>query len=344
MKKLLSAIITAVLAFSIMSAPAFAADKTEKSASKPYDDGVELYDKVDSVYDNRSIIKLVKFDASRNTNEAIRRQIMMINQDITYTIERDVNVAEGALRDETYEGNFEIRAFKYESDKFLQVVATSIEYPTYGRDPDVYSFVYDRVKRKYVRVSDALAEDGLTEEEVLADAEKLYTAAGPEYLFGGKICGIYMEDDDTRSYILRMNQLTPVADDWLSVMTYIPGKYTEDGEPILNERVEIGENFNAGSMAGSMAGSIEYTDTDNSNDIIMNVRYEAENGDYIRFMRDRYAVISIGGKLSVRFYYKTADTTVTFNQLTGHFDGTLTGRDTLTLNIGGKDLVFKAKA
>jgi hypothetical protein len=310
-----------------VSVPALAADK-------PFDDGVKVYSVTDESYQYNSIVQLMKFDASRSTSEAVRREIMMINSDITYSIETDVNIAQRAFRDETYEGSFEIRAYPYTTDKYLQVVATSIEYPTYGRDPDAYSFVYDRTAKKYVRVSDALIEDGLTEDEILKDAEKLYIPSNEDYLFGGKICGIYMVDDSTRAYILRMNMINPLADDWLSLMTYVPGKYTEDGKAELFQNVKYDENFTP--------VKVEAKESDNDNKIFMNVNYRNEDAtDYIRFLRDRYAVMKIDGKLSIWFYYKTSDNTICFQKLTENFEGTLEHSGIkLTVNIDGEDILF----
>jgi hypothetical protein len=319
-KKLFAAVIALVLAFGTMSVSAFAVE-----------DGVTLQREENvGAEDLGSIVELVKFDASRSTNEEVRRQIMMINSDITDTIEADVRVANRELNDESFEGTFEIRAYTFVSDRYLQYIATSIEYPTYGRDPYAYSFVYDRVNKKYVRLSDALIEDGLTEDEILKDAEKLYFAAGQEYLFGGKVVGFFMTDDNTRSYILRMNMITPVAEEWITLMTYTPSAIAEGSEEVLCERIELSEEF--------MPTSVGYTDTDHTNDIIMNVKYVAvsddgtgtDNGDYIRFMRDRYAIIKTGDKLSAVFYYRNLDI-ITFNKLTENFDATIEGGTKLTI-------------
>jgi hypothetical protein len=127
MKKFFAIIISAVLTLGAVSVPALAAD---------FDDGVSLNEEIsENAAQNGSIVELIKFNAERSTSEAVRREIMMINADIGYSIEPSVRVADRELLDETYEGNFEIRAYPFVSDKFLQYIATSIEYPTYGRDP-----------------------------------------------------------------------------------------------------------------------------------------------------------------------------------------------------------------
>jgi hypothetical protein len=312
MKKFFATVIALVLAVGTLSISAFAAS-----------DGVTLQREENvGAEEMGSIVELVKFDASRSTNEEVRRQIMMINSDITDSIESDVRVANRALEDESFEGTFEIRAYTFESDQYLQYIATSIEYPTYGRDPYAYSFVYDRVNKKYVRLSDALIEDGLTEDEILKDAEKLYFAAGQEYLFGGKVVGFFMTDDNTRSYILRMNMITPVADEWITLMTYTPSAIAEGSEEVLCERIELADEF--------MPTSVGYSDTDHTNDIIMNVKYEADNGDYIRFLRDRCAIIKTGDKLSAVFYYRNFDI-ISFNKLTENFDATIENGTKLTI-------------
>ncbi|MDR0944524.1 MAG: hypothetical protein LBM41_08365 [Ruminococcus sp.] len=332
MKKLFSAVLALVLAVGTLSVSAFAETK---------DDGVSLQKEENvGAIDLGSVVELIKFDASRSSNEEVRRQIMMINSDIENSIEADARVADRALSDESYEGNFEIRAYSFETDKYLQYIGTSIEYPTYGRDPYVYSFVYDRANKKYIRLSDALIEDGLTEDGIITDAEKQYFAADQEYLFGGKVAGFYMSGD-TRIYLLRMNMINPVADEWITLMAYIPGKYTSDGEAAVHENVKLGDEF--------IIASIDHSDikTDHTNDIIMNVKYVAvsddgtgaENGDYIRFMRDRCAIIKTGDKLSAVFYYRNLDI-ITFNKLTESFDGTLEGGTKLT--IGDKVYIYTA--
>jgi hypothetical protein len=331
MKKLFSAVLALALAVGALSVSAFAEANAAFATAKA-NDGVSLIQETAALEDDSgSIVEIVTFDASRSTSEEVRRQIMMINSDIADSIAADVDVATRSLGNEGYEGTFEIRAYAFESDKYLQYIGTSIEYPTYGRDPYVYSFVYDRVNKKYVRLSDALIEDGLTEDEILKDAEKLYFAAGQEYLFGGKVAGFFMEGD-TRVYLLRMNKITPVADEWITLMTYTPAANTEDGEEVLDERVELGAVLTYDSM--------DYTDTDHTNDIIMNVKYEAENGDYIRFMRDRYAIIKTGDKLSAVFYYRNLDI-ITFSKLTENFDATI--EDGSKLTIGDKVYICIAK-
>jgi hypothetical protein len=325
MKKLISAVLSLVLALGTLSL----------SASAETNDGVSLIKETAALEDDSgSIVEIVTFDASRSTSEEVRRQIMMINSDIADSIAADADVATRSLGNEGYEGTFEIRAYTFESDRYLQYIGTSIEYPTYGRDPYAYSFVYDRVNKKYVRLSDALIEDGLTEDEILTDAEKLYFAAGQEYLFGGKVVGFFMLDDNTRSYILRMNKITPVADEWITLMTYTPSEKAEGSEEVLCERVELAEEF--------MPTSVGYSDTDHTNDILMNVKYEADSGDYIRFMRDRYAIIKIGEKRFAVFYYRNLDI-ITFSTLTKSFEGTLKGGNTLTVTIDGEERIFTAK-
>jgi hypothetical protein len=362
MKRFFAIIITAVLALGAVSVPALAVTMPQTlenttpaaeesttpaaeenttpaetpvsapapAAVKPVDDGVVLDKEINETAAERgSVVELIKFNAERSTSEAVRREIMMINADIGDTIEPSVRVADRELLDGTYEGNFEIRAYPFVSEKYLQYIATSIEYPTYGRDPYAYSWVYDRVNKKYVRLSDALIEDGLTEDEILKAAEKLYLPFKNDYLFGGKVCGFYMTDDNTRSYILRMNMINPDAEGWIELMTYTPG----DNGGTLYQSVLHDENFTPVKA--------EAKETDNGNRIWMNVKYRSEDAEnYIRFMRDQYAIVKLDGKISAWFYYRGGDTIV-FQKDMENFEGKLTANGIkLTVNLNGKDILF----
>jgi hypothetical protein len=180
-----------------------------------------------------------------------------------------------------------------------------------------------------VRLSDALIEDGLTEDEILKAAEKLYIPFKNDYLFGGKVCGFYMTDDNTRSYILRMNMYNPDAEEWIELMTYTPG---ENGGT-LYQSVTLDENFNPVKE--------EATETIDSTYVKFNVKYENENGDYIRFLRDKFAIAKLNGKLSAWFYYRNGETIV-LQKLTENLEGTLTDENTFNITVDGKDYSLTA--
>ncbi|MDR0986864.1 MAG: hypothetical protein LBL98_04115 [Ruminococcus sp.] len=324
MKKLLSAILAAGLAFGLMAVPASALD-----------DGVKL-NREELETSGDSVVHITYFDASRSTSEAARREIMMINSDIAYTIEPQVRIAERTLSDETYEGTFEIRSYSNTSDKFLQVVATSIEYPTYGYDPYAYSWVYDRTAKKYLRLSDVLIKDGLTEDEILKDAEELYTTSHGEYLFSGKVQGFWIceEEEVPHSvYILRMNKCWPASETWQTLMVYVPGQYTEDGTPLLYEDVTLGDRIEYEEAEG---GKNEYDNLPK-----YNVKYEDADGNYMRFLRDQSAFMKIDGKLSSWSFYHNAGMLQIVNRKEA-YEATVENGTILKVNIGGKDYTFTA--
>ncbi|MDR0986863.1 MAG: hypothetical protein LBL98_04110 [Ruminococcus sp.] len=326
MKKLLSAILATALSLGLMAVPAAAA----------FDDGVEI-EREEFEASGDSVVELSYFDASRSTDEAVRREILMINSDIDNTIKPQVRTAERTLSDETYEGTFQIHSYSNTSDKFLQIIATSIEYPTYGYDPNVYSWVYDRGAEKYLRLSDVLIKDGLTEDEILKDAEKLYTPFGEEYLFGGKVQGFWIcEEEETPHpmYILRMNMVNPQAEEWQTLMVYVPKQYTENGETELFESVIVGEYFECYEA--------EVKEIDSSNFIKYGVKYEDADGNYIRFLRDKYAIVKVGGKLSSLFWYRNGEK-IELSKLTENHEGTLENGTTLKITIDGKDYTLTAK-
>ncbi|MDR0986862.1 MAG: hypothetical protein LBL98_04105 [Ruminococcus sp.] len=322
MKKVLSAILAAALAVGLMAVPAYALD-----------DGVEI-NREEIETDGESILELSEFDASRSTSEAVRKEIFMMNSDIARTIGSDVREARYKLADEDDSDWFNIRSFTYETDKYLQIIATSISYPIYGYDPYTYSWVYDRTAKKYVHLSDALIEDGLTESEIIEDAEKLYA---PEYydifLFGGKVLGFYMADDNTRSYIIYMNLVNPAAEEWQYLMTYTPGKYTEDGKAQLFQHVTVGETFTPEKE--------EPEEFISGNSIKYGVKYEDADGNYIRFIRDKTAVVKLGEKLDSWNFYNS-EGNIDFNMGSTNYKATLEKGTTLKVAYDGKDYTLTA--
>ncbi|MDR0903578.1 MAG: hypothetical protein LBM59_02985 [Ruminococcus sp.] len=325
MKKLLSAILAAALAFGVMAVPAFAA----------VDDGVKLNKEIsENAAAKGSVVELTEFDASRSTDEAVRKEIYMINAEIARTVGSDEWVALNKIGEEDYEGTYEIRSYNFTSDKYLQVIATSIEYPTYGYDPYAYSWVYDRTAEKYVHLSDALIEDGLTECDIIDDAEKLYVPFNEDYLFGGKVLGFYMTDDKTRSYILYMNMVNPAAENWQTLMTYTPGKYTEDGKAVLYQHVALDDKAFTPEIE-----DVEEHEHDNC--IEYGVKYKDEDGCYIRFMRDKFAIVKLGDEFT-QWYYTKSEGDIMFNKGSALYEATLENGKTLKVTFEDKEYTLTA--
>jgi hypothetical protein len=116
-------------------------------------------------------------------------------------------------------------------------------------------------------------------------------------------------------------------------MVYVPGIYTEDGEAVLYENIILGEYFEPKNA--------EEKEIDDSNFIKFDTKYEDASGNYIRFLRDKYAISKLDGKLSAWFYYRNGETIV-LQKLTENYEGTLIEGSTFNITVDGKDYSLTA--
>jgi hypothetical protein len=182
--------------------------------------------------DDGSIIEVLYF-TSDGTDREVTKQISMINDDIAKTVGRDMNVYFNESTEPDFEDIFDIRAYPIVSEKYVQLVATSADYPSTG-DPDVFSWAFNKETGKYMRLSDALITDKLTEDRILTDAEKLYKPFGDsDYLYGGEVRGFYITKDAIIHYLLIMHMKNPSGEDLDTFMVYVPGRYYKSGNAHL---------------------------------------------------------------------------------------------------------------
>jgi hypothetical protein len=284
------------------------------SAAAPAPDGVTLVIKTlivgrEDVADEYDNLELLMFSAEKSASSAVRKQVEMMNRDIEKAAVRDARTFERNMKQsEEFDEILDIRAYPVESENYLQLITTSICYPTYGTDGDVWAWVYDRTAHKYLRLSDALIADGLTEDVIINTAEKLfeklprYHAA---YLYGGEVAGFYMDEKaEARRYILKMTEMNPDGDPWDSFFVYTPAKYN-GGKPVLEqglEQVLAGDlafaEFDTPLYCNSLeAGEPQTVNYEpGTNDITFDKLYSDERGNSVKFLRDGAAVIKLNGK------------------------------------------------
>jgi hypothetical protein len=325
------------------------------AADAPAPDGVSIVIKrqeYDEPFDN---LELLEFSADKSGSSAVRKQVAMMNRDIAKAAVRDVQIFEHNMRQsEDFEEIMDVRAYPLVSENYLQLITTSICYPTYGTDGDVWSWVYDRAAHKYLRLSDALIADELTEDIIISTAEKLfeklphYHAA---YLYGGEVAGFYM-DEGVRRYILKMTEMNPDGDPWDSFFVYTPAKYN-DGKPTLEQGLEqvlatdvtfaeFDTPLYCNSLETVEPPLVNYETGDN--DITFDKLYADENGNSVKFLRDSSAVIKIGGKAFIGSISKNGGAIHVGVPNDTAIEGTLVDGKTLHLTVDGVNYTFVLQA
>ena len=73
--------------------------------------------------------------------------------------------------EEESSGWIEIKSYPFTSDEWLQIVTTSVIYPTYGTDGDIESYNFNKTQNRYVTYYDAIEDLGLTEEIIIQNVK-----------------------------------------------------------------------------------------------------------------------------------------------------------------------------
>jgi hypothetical protein len=112
-------------------------------------------------YDGNNIIEILGLtyagdDPNQAATERQGNEIDTINDNIKSTLDSALNSTSGG------DSWAEVRSYPFTSADYLQIVTTSVTYPSYGTEGDVYSWVFDRHTNAWIQPDSVYAEAGLT--------------------------------------------------------------------------------------------------------------------------------------------------------------------------------------
>ena len=179
-------------------------------------------------YEGQNVVEIVGLkDNAKNAgadafNEAVRSTVGRFYEDFT--------------RRGAEEGEWvEITSYPIESKNYLQVVTRYIEYPNYGSDGDIASFVYDKRKKSLVKLADVLKQYGLDDEKLTEKAAKWFEnyREGDESVMDAEASGFYIwESRDSNAsdtlILLRVSINDPDTTPWTYFYSYSPKSDAEN--------------------------------------------------------------------------------------------------------------------
>jgi hypothetical protein len=120
----------------------------------------------------------------------------------------------------------EIRSYPFTSSDYLQVVVTSIEYPNYGTDGDLFSINYDKNQGKWLTVDDALKMEKINSGTLMHNVGELFEPEVPTQSLGEvKIAGFLLRGAQLGYYtefLLEITVENSAAQPWKSYFSYTP--------------------------------------------------------------------------------------------------------------------------
>lgn len=161
-------------------------------------------------YDNDNIIEIPKFDA--DNNEAADR----FNYQIADELIDEYNEFTTKARPNEY---IEIKSYPFTDNKYVQVVVTEIEYPTYGNQGEIHSYNYDISNNKIITLSEAMKNFNITNNSIRQAFSKYYQPQANEVLDSVEAEAFRMVGDNIHIY-LDVSFDNPQSDDFDLIYTY----------------------------------------------------------------------------------------------------------------------------
>ena len=186
--------------------------------------------------DNIAEILMIKYDGGQPELEQYNwknPEIEMINLTIKSGIQQEYNdfMNDRANNPDWYDW-IEIKSYPFTSDDYVQIVMTSVIYPTYGTDGDISSYNFSKKENRWITLDDAMDDYGLTNEIITQNVKELYE---PEYE------GTYIKEvvakgfllcygtDPYTIFLLEITTDNPeAADEWKSFYAYEPSFFTRE--------------------------------------------------------------------------------------------------------------------
>jgi hypothetical protein len=196
--------------------------------------------------DNIAEILMLKYDGSQPEFEQYNwknPEIEMINLTIKSGIQQMYNdfMNDRANGGDDFYDWIEIKSYPFTSENYVQIVTTSIIYPTYGTDGDITSYNFDKNKNKWITLDDAMKEWGLTKETITENVKKLYVPEDPStYIKEVTPTGFLMRyaTDPYIIFLLEVTTDNPESIEWKSFYAYEPNVLTRQ----LDEFYKLNNN------------------------------------------------------------------------------------------------------
>ncbi|MDR1559436.1 MAG: copper amine oxidase N-terminal domain-containing protein [Clostridiales bacterium] len=168
--------------------------------------------------DNIAEIPYIEYAEERNSEiDAINRSL---NQGIQQQYEEFMSSA-----DDVYW--MEIKSYPFSADsQYLQVVVTSVEYPTYGTDGDLFSINYDKEAGKWLTIDDALKLENMDTDTLIDEVKRLFEPeVSTQSIDEVKIAGFLLRGAQLRHYaefLLEIDVANSAAEPWKCFYSYSP--------------------------------------------------------------------------------------------------------------------------
>lgn len=150
-------------------------------------------------YENGSIVEIPRLyynSESRFLSEQGGEipDIKLINS----SIEKSFKANYEQFRKEKRKGCIDIRTYPFDSERYVQLVITYNEYPTYGTDGFLQSFCFDKLKNELITAEERLRHDSITLPELKEKAKELYTSEYEgDFLSDASLSGFVILEDRT---------------------------------------------------------------------------------------------------------------------------------------------------
>lgn len=124
-------------------------------------------------YDNENIVEIPKFNADNN------KAIDQLNFQIEDELIDEYNEFITEAKQNEY---IEIKSYPFTDDKYIQVIVTEIEYPTYATQGEIYSYNYDISNNKIITLSEAMKNFNITNDIIRQAFSQYYQPQANEVL------------------------------------------------------------------------------------------------------------------------------------------------------------------
>lgn len=187
----------------------------KKLAGEPYFNKTVYYGEQDeTIHEELNFASIQYNDAMYDLNRRISEDIY----NVTQCVYQDASQDEVAWE--------EVKSYPFDGDKYMQIVTTAIVYPNYGTDGYVFSYNYDKVNKKAIKLEDAYTLAGTTEDDVVAGikAHESEMISDGESIEGVDIKGFRIKPDDTIEYYAIVSFKSTEAEDYDGIFIYDSAK------------------------------------------------------------------------------------------------------------------------
>ena len=181
--------------------------------------------------DNIAEILMIKYDGGQPALERYNwknPEIETLNLTIKSGIQQLYNDFKNEMAkagDDWYDW-IEIKSYPFTSDDYLQIVMTSVTYPTYGTDGDMTSYNFSKKQNRYILLEEVMDDWGFTKEIIAQNVKKLYVPdSGQSYIKEAVPTGFLFcrGTDPYTVFLLEVTIDNPDAGEWKTFYAYEPG-------------------------------------------------------------------------------------------------------------------------